>query len=461
MVKNGEIPNNWAWAKLGDVCETTSGGTPSRKKEKFYSGNICWVKSGELKHNIIIDTEEKITEEAIEKSSAKIFPKGTLLIALYGATIGRLAVLGVAAATNQAVCGIFENNNLNSKFLYYYLLYKRGVLVENGTGGAQPNISQTILKNLKISIAPFPEQHRIVAKIEELFSSLDKGIEDLEAARQQLKVYRQAVLKWAFEGRLTNETVADGVLPEGWKCETTASIASTEKYSIGIGPFGSNLKVSDYTHSGVPLIFVKNITRKNFQLVPRFISKEKFNELRAHSVKPLDILITKMGDPPGDCAIYPATAPEAIITSDCMKFRVNENITDRKFVFYSLLSVNVQKQIESITKGVAQKKMSAQRFRSIVLPIPPLPEQQTIVSEIESRLSVCDKIEESTEQSLKQAESLRQSILKKAFEGKLVPQDPNDEPASVLLDRIRAERETGRADNPQPKRKRVKSHDQR
>lgn len=144
-----------------------------------------------------------------------------------------------------------------------------------------------------------------------------------------------------------------------------------------------------------------------------------------------------------------------------MKFRVNENITDRKFVFYSLLSVNVQKQIESITKGVAQKKMSAQRFRSIVLPIPPLPEQQTIVSEIESRLSVCDKIEESTEQSLKQAESLRQSILKKAFEGKLVPQDPNDEPASVLLDRIRAERETGRADNPQPKRKRVKSHDQR
>ncbi len=150
---------------------------------------------------------------------------------------------------------------------------------------------------------------------------------------------------------------------------------------------------------------------------------------------------TIMGDPPGDCAIYPTSFPEAIITADCIKFRINEKIANIKFVFYSLKTVAVKNQFGLITKGVAQKKMSAQRFRNIHLPLPStLAEQQAIVSEIETRLSVCDKLEESITQSLVQAEALRQSILKKAFAGRLVPQDPNDEPAGVLLERIRAER---------------------
>ena len=100
--ENG-LPSNWATAKLGEICFTTSGGTPSRKVKKFFDGNIPWVKSGELKHNIILDTEEKISDEALDNSSAKIFPKGTLLIALYGATVGKLAFLGIEAASNQAV----------------------------------------------------------------------------------------------------------------------------------------------------------------------------------------------------------------------------------------------------------------------------------------------------------------------------------------------------------------------
>ena len=115
------IPKHWQIKKLGEVCETTSGGTPSRSKSNYYNGNIPWVKSGELDKGLILDTEEKITEEAIKNSSAKLFPKGALLIALYGATIGKLAFLGVDAATNQAICGIYKNENLNSNYLYYFL----------------------------------------------------------------------------------------------------------------------------------------------------------------------------------------------------------------------------------------------------------------------------------------------------------------------------------------------------
>lgn len=138
------LPHNWSWVKLGDVCSTTSGGTPSRRNSKFYNGDIPWVKSGELDKGLILDTEEKISEEALKNSSAKIFPKGTLLIALYGATIGKLAFLGIDAATNQAVCCIYKNENIDSNFLFHFLFFKKAYLVKQSIGGAQPNISQGI-----------------------------------------------------------------------------------------------------------------------------------------------------------------------------------------------------------------------------------------------------------------------------------------------------------------------------
>jgi type I restriction enzyme S subunit len=120
---------DWEEIELGDVCFTTSGGTPSRQNKSYYEGNIPWVKSGELDKGLILDSEEHITEEAIKKSSAKVFPKGTLLFALYGATIGKMATLGVAAATNQAICGIYENDILISKYLYHYLSNKKRNLI--------------------------------------------------------------------------------------------------------------------------------------------------------------------------------------------------------------------------------------------------------------------------------------------------------------------------------------------
>jgi type I restriction enzyme S subunit len=179
-----QLPKDWKWVKLGEVCHTTSGGTPSRKELKFYNGNIPWVKSGELDKGLITDTEEKITEEAIKNSSAKVFPKGTLLIALYGATIGKLAFLGVDAATNQAICGIYKNKNIDSYYLYNYLFYKKQKLVDQGIGGAQPNISQTILKNLDLPLPPKATQLAIVAKIEELFSEIENGIKSLFTAKE-------------------------------------------------------------------------------------------------------------------------------------------------------------------------------------------------------------------------------------------------------------------------------------
>jgi type I restriction enzyme S subunit len=464
MSENQEIPREWVLARLGDICETTSGGTPSRKESKYYGGSIPWVKSGELKHNIIIDTEEKITEEAIKNSSTKIFPKGTLLIALYGATIGKLAFLGVAAATNQAVCGIYGNEYINLKFMFNYLHFKRQDLVHESIGGAQPNISQTILKNLEIPVPPLPEQQRIVAKIEELFSSLDKGIENLKTAQQQLKVYRQAVLKWAFEGRLTKSTLrqAQGTvmpmavvtepaeaieatdkndqlpkgdalsLPKGWKVETLGDISEM--------CLGKMLDKSKNKGSYKP--YLRNISVRwgYFDLSNLEEMRFEEDEEERYSLKKGDLIICEGGEP-GRCAIWNDAVPNMKIQKALHRVRV-KNIVSEKYLFYFMFYSGTCGLLEKYFTGTTIKHLTGRELKKIEIPLPPLPEQHAIVAEIESRLSVCDKIEESIEQSLKQSESLRQSILKKAFEGKLVPQDPNDEPASKLLERIKAEKET-------------------
>jgi type I restriction enzyme S subunit len=201
MINN--LPSSWSIAKLGDICETTSGGTPSRKRLDYYNGNIPWLKSGELNNNVIFEAEEFINEDALKNSSAKIFPKGTLLVALYGATVGKLGILGIQATTNQAICGIFESKIIDTMFLYYLLFFNRPTLLEERIGGAQPNISQLVIRNLSLVIPPLKEQHRIVSKLEELFSQLDIAVAELKKAKEQIKTYKQSVLKYAFKGKLT------------------------------------------------------------------------------------------------------------------------------------------------------------------------------------------------------------------------------------------------------------------
>jgi type I restriction enzyme S subunit len=199
----------WALSRMGDMVETTSGGTPSRNNPNYYSGKIPWVKSGELKFNTILNTAEKITKDAIENSSAKLFPKGTLLVALYGANVGKLAFLGIEAATNQAIAGIFEDPFYDLNFLYYYLMFRRTDLLNQSTGGAQPNISQTILNNLPIPLCTIEEQKEIVQKIENLFSlneEMEKTIEENLLKSESLK---QGLLQKAFEGKLIEQDPAD------------------------------------------------------------------------------------------------------------------------------------------------------------------------------------------------------------------------------------------------------------
>jgi len=187
---------------IGELCDTTSGGTPSRSRVDFFEGDISWIKSGELEDGFIHRAEEHITEEAIASSSAKIFPKGTLVVALYGATVGKTGVLEIDAATNQAVCALFPKGEIIQDYLWWFLRSKRPDFLKSSFGGAQPNISQKVIRETEIPVPPLEEQRRLVAYLDGLQAQVSalRGLQG-ESARE-LGALLPSVLDRAFKGDL-------------------------------------------------------------------------------------------------------------------------------------------------------------------------------------------------------------------------------------------------------------------
>jgi type I restriction enzyme S subunit len=380
---------------------------------------------------------------------------------LVGKTAPIPDALGPCVFESKNIRVRLNHHRVDPKWVSYKLLLDGSRYFERNAQQVvgMASINQTQLGNFPIPLPPLPEQRRIVARIEELFSRLDAGVAALRHAKAQLQRYRQSVLAAAVTGQLThawreqhpdtehakdllkriliqrreqwngrrkyNEPIGPVVaglpeIPASWTWSSPSQLSAPEDYSLAIGPFGSNLKVSDYTDAGVPLVFVRHIRANDFELTPKFVSEEKASELRAHSVDPGDLLVTKMGEPPGDAALYPENRPHAIITADCIKLRLTELIGSESFFVNAINSQLVAKQIAPITRGVAQKKISLDRFRDIALPLPPLAEQHQIVAEAEARTTAIDHLEAELDRQITRSNRLRQSTLHAAFCGKLL-----------------------------------------
>ena len=390
---------NWKKEPLGKICKTTSGGTPSRKNQSYYqNGTIPWVKSGELENNIITTSEEFITEEGLLNSSAKIFPAGTLLIALYGATIGKLAFLGIDAATNQAVCGIFQNENVLLKYLYYYLLFQRPNLIKQGVGGAQPNISQTILKKLEISYPDsITEQQRIVARIEELFSELDKVVGTLKTTKEQLEVYRQAVLKDAFSDFEKKDSIRNLTM-----VVTSGSRGWAKYYSNSGALF---VRIGNLTHSGIDI---------DFRDIQHITPPDNAEGVRTR-LQPNDVLVSITADL-GSIGFVSEKVEEAYINQHIALVRF-QNPVQGRFMAWYLRSEYGQKDLLKNKRGGGKLGLGLDDIRDTPVPIVDDITATEIVDKVEEQLSVCDSIEKTVDTALTQADAMRQSILKQAFEG--------------------------------------------
>ncbi len=273
------------------------------------------------------------------------------------------------------------------------------------------------------------------AKLRDLADEEWQEVDEQEYAR-----YLPKNDKWKAKYQEPESLDVDGLmeLPDGWRWIPTEYLA--EPGTIGAGPFGTIFKARDFRDEGIPIIFLRHVQPGKYAPYrkPGFMDTRKWEELfREYSVYGGELLVTKLGEPPGICAIYPNGIGPAMVTPDVIKMDANQQIVVRRYLMNYFNSTVAKRIAFGVAFGTTRLRLTIPLFRDLPVPVAPIIEQHRIVAEVERRLSVVDALEATVGASLARAERLRQSILKRAFEGKLVPQDPLDEPASVLLARIR------------------------
>lgn len=409
-----ELPNGWNLVQFSDVCEIVSG-----KNQK--------------------DVVNDSGAYPIYGSGGKMGYANDYLCDPCTTIVGRKGTINKPIFVKEkfwnvdTAFGLSPYEGINKLLFHYFCLSFNFKGLDKST--TIPSLAKTDLLQIKFPLPPLKEQSRIVSKLEELFSDLDKGIESLKTAQGQLKTYRQAVLKFAFEGKLTNKNVKEGELPEEWKWVKLKSIADITS--------SKRIFQHEYVSEGIPFYRtkeIKELSEGQPLSVDLYISFEKHNEIKSRFQIPKigEVLLSAVGTI-GVSYVIKDNKPFYFKDGNLMWLRDLNGILPN-FLSYGLTNY-IRNKKGAKTSGSAYNALTIETMKEFDFPLPSILEQQRIVLEIESRLSVCDKMEESITQSLVKAEALRQSILKKAFEGKLVPQDPNDLPASVLLERIRAERE--------------------
>lgn len=303
--------------------------------------------------------------------------------------------------------GVVPNKELDPKYLYYFCVHFNFMPLDKSTG--RPSLVKSDLLKIEMPVPPLPEQERIVARIEELFSQLDAGVETLKKTKAQLAVYRQAVLKEAF-----NSAEVD------CKMLLIAEILTKTRKGMSTGPFGTMIKKSDHKATGVPMLGIENIGRGQFVDGNKiYVTAEKAEELKAFSLRAGDIIISRSGTVGEICAV-PERAEGSLLSTNLMRVSL-DNTMIRSDYFIALFQSKgiVLDQIKELCKGSTRDFLNQTILKQIVFPVPSMEKQEEIVSIIEARMSVCDSIEQTVDIALQQAEVMRQSILKDAFEGRL------------------------------------------
>lgn len=417
-----EIPSNWKWISLGQVGIWGAGATPSRKIKEYYGGNIPWLKTGDLNDGVIEAVPEFITEKALKETSVRLNSLGAVLIAMYGATIGKLGILNIEATTNQACCACNVYKEIYNKFLFYYLMSQRENLKNMGSGGAQSNISKEKIIGYSFPLAPYEEQVHIVDKIEKMFRLLNK-INDLqEKYTSDEKILKDKIIDAGIQGKLTEQLPEDGTaeelyslmieekkqilkdrkgredknikdvdidvpyeLPDNWKWVRFGEIGLFKK-----GPFGSALTKSMFVPKSDDTVKVyeqQHAIQKNSELGTYYITREYFDDrMSGFEVLPGDILVSCAGTI-GETYILPDEIEQGIINQALMRVSLVPSVNKRFFQYY--FDANLKKTAQEESNGSAIKNIPPfDVMKNWYFPLAPLKEQERIVEKIEELLAL-------------------------------------------------------------------------
>ena len=399
-----EVPSNWAWTTLGSIGTWQAGGTPSRSNKSYYGGNIPWLKTGDLNDGLITNIPESITEEAVANSSAKINPTGSVLIAMYGATIGKLGILTFPATTNQACCACIEYFAITQHYLFYFLLSHRDKFIAKGGGGAQPNISKEIIVNTEIPLPPLSEQERIVTEIERWFTLIDQIEQDKTDLQIVIKQVKNKILDLAIHGKLVPQEPNDEpavellkrINPDFTPCDNGHSRKLPQNWCWAKGMFiFSPMKSVRPTGETFQYIDIDSIDNVRQTIKETKVIKSSNAPSRASRY-------TQKGD-----VVFSMVRP---YLRNIAKVRFNDCIASTgfyvcspldmlhpEFCYYLMISDYVVNGLNQFMKGDNSPSINKGDIDNWLFPLPPFAEQQRIVAKIEELFSTLDNIQNALE----------------------------------------------------------------
>lgn len=462
MMKNGNedrpLPDGWSWATIGAIGEVITGTTPPKSQRENYGTAVPFVKPGDLDvPGLVKDAKEYLSIIGAEK--ARVLPPYSVMVTCIG-SLGKVGLSGGEVATNQQINSVIPLSSVDARFLYYQCLSSsfQRLLEENASATTVAIINKAKFSKLPVVLAPLAEQERIVAEIEKQFTRLDQAVAALRRLQSHLARYKASVLKAACEGRLVPQDPNDepaghllsrilaerraqwqaanpgkkyrepqgldtaGLpeLPEGWVWTSWEQLSP--RVTVGhVGPMKDQ-----YVEEGIPFLRSQNVRENKYDPEGlKFISPEFDKQIAKSRLKPGDIVVVRSGSVGVTCVI-----PETLQHANCSDLVIIQKppYFVSEFGAYYMNSL-AKRFVRAGQVGVALVHFNTKSVAALPLPLPPLAEQERIVAEVERRLSVIAASEQAIQTSLARAERLRQSILHRAFTGRLVPQQPEAIPS--------------------------------
>ncbi|GJL65485.1 MAG: type I restriction endonuclease EcoAI subunit S [Nitrospirales bacterium] len=459
-----ELPQGWLWSRLGNIGDWGSGSTPPRGNSEYYGGDVTWLKSGELGDCLALQgSEEKVTEMALKKCSFRLNQSGDVLIAMYGATIGKLAILAEPAVTNQAVCGCTPFAGILNRYLFIFLLSRRADFHSQSEGGAQPNISKVKIVLSPFALPPLAEQQRIVAKVDELMALCDRleaaqtererrrdrlmasslhhlnnGADaDADAFRQHARFYfnhlprlttrtdhikqlRQTILNLAVRGKLVEQDPTDEPASElvqrigGEKADNEPFSIPISWVWISVGQIGDarlGKMLDKGKNKGTPRRYLRNVNVRwfDFDLSDVFQMRFEDAELAEFALRKGDVLICEGGEP-GRAAVWDERENKIYFQKAIHRVRFPEGVAPHFFVNALRQSAD-SGRLSGYFTGVGIKHFTGRGLSSFVFPLPPLAEQHRIVAKVDELMTLCDQLETQITTTQSESQKLLEAIL--------------------------------------------------
>ncbi|MEU5461646.1 restriction endonuclease subunit S [Streptomyces althioticus] len=397
------LPKGWEQTTLGKIAAWSSGGTPKSGNGDFYGGDIPWAVIGDLNDGLLVETAGTITQDGLDNSSAKWVPKGSVLVAMYGASIGKLGLTGVPLTTNQAIAAARPSDKVTAKFLFYYLMSQREELVRAGKGAAQPNIGQGTLKAWPAIVPPLLEQERIVDLLEDHLSRLDSGVNYLDAAFRRTgsfqRSHHQAMLD-SYGGELVRLADLVESIEAGRSLGSSAPPAALGEWGI--------IKVSAMTWG--------TFRPEENKMIPA----EKANP--QYEIKPGDLLVSRANTSAyvGASVLVGDTRPRLLLSDKSLRITPKDGV-DAAWLHKVLQTPKSRQQISDLATGTkdSMRNISQKALLSITVPRLTAKQQDDMVARCQRAFEQAGSLEASISAGLKRANNLRRSLLTAAFSGRL------------------------------------------